>query len=518
MGLSVLLSDLKAIISDGELFPEQIDEWLYDKITFPSDFYNVELEVEDMNFSDEDPLLHLLISGYSRKSLDEVQPVLDNCFRKAESLRLKKGVADVKYGLFWTPEAFQGERNITGLYFDDVTVDSSLYTVDPTKLRLGIYGNSHKIDMHANQNKMSLTATGKYLSQLEDLGKSFGFQFAKLNIASDDAEKLLEAYRSDDNLIKYFGKNFEKKLQPKQMSTMSISLGSGMFFGSKDVIELAVPVKSLWKYVEVLEKSLYGAQTEDETHVVELTKNYGFFDILKGNILSDLRKFAAEVPAIDLDILYDKPMLTDEQAKILLDNEIKIISDYYKVPSFLILDNNDLWKNQVKRLAREHFGDNTLKVFDNLTAKQYLDFLEDEGYKYPESLRDDSDNMNNISKEMHLFEYFKQSYAEDTRESIQKLKEYYKNSRPQMYISAKSRDNDASKIKKIKFPRKARLFSFDILEHMNSATPYSNDLSISRILVGSSDIHFSSRVSLDSPDLLQLQDYACKEIGIAFKN
>ncbi|MCK4808031.1 MAG: hypothetical protein KAS90_00250 [Candidatus Aenigmarchaeota archaeon] len=518
MELSVLLSDLKAIISDGKLFPEQIYEWLYDNITFPDDFYNIDLDVEEMNFSDEDPLPHLLISGYSRKSLDEVQPVLDNCFRKAESLRLKKCVADVKYGLFWTPEAFQGERNITGLYFDDVTVDSRLYTVDPTKSRLGIYGDSHKIDMHANQNKMSLTATGKYLSQLEDLGKSFGFQFAKLNIAPEDAEKLLEAYKSDNNLIKYFRTDFEKKLQPKQMSTMSISLGLDMSFGTKEVIELVVPVKYLWKYVEVLEKSLYGAQLEDETHVVELTKNYGFFDILKSNILSDLKTFAVEVPAIDLDILYDKPMLIDEQAKILLDNEIKIISDYYNFPSFLILDNNDLWKNHVKRLAREHFGDNTLKDFDNFSAEQYLNFLEDEGYKYPESLRDDSDNMNNISKERHLFEFFKQSYAEDARESIQKLKEYYKNSRPQMYISAKSRDNDASKIKKIKLPRKARLFSFDISEHMSRATPYSNNFSISRILVGSSDIHFSSRVSLDSPDLLQLQDYACKEIGIAFKS
>jgi len=245
MELSVLLSDLKAIISDGKLFPEQIYDWLYDKITFPSDFYNVELEVEDMNFSGDDSLHHLVISGNSKRSVDEVQPVLDNCFRKAESLRLKKGVADLKYGLFWTPDAFQNERNLKGLYLDDVKVDSSLNTVDPTKVRLGIYGNSHKINLNANQNKMSLTATGKYQSQLEDMCKSFGFHFAKLNIAPDDAEKLLEAYRSDDNLIKYFGKDFEKKLQPKKMSTMSISLGLDMSFGSKDVIELAVPVDSL---------------------------------------------------------------------------------------------------------------------------------------------------------------------------------------------------------------------------------------------------------------------------------
>jgi len=260
---------------------------------------------------------------------------------------------------------------------------------------------------------------------------------------------------------------------------------------------------------------LFDIQSEDETHVVELTKNYGPVNILRGKILSDLQKFAAEVPAIDLGILYDKPILTDEQSKILLDNEIQIISDYYNVPSFLILDNNDLWKNHVKRLVGEHFGDYILEPLDSTSVEQYLDFLEVEGYSHSKSFKDNPDD---ISKERHLFEYFKQSYAEDSRESIQKLKEYYKNSRPRMYISAKSRDNDASKIKKIKFPEEARLFSFDISEHMNRATPYNNDFSISRILVGSRDIHFLSRVSLDSPDLLQLQDYACKEIGITFKN
>lgn len=118
---------------------------------------------------------------------------------------------------------------------------------------------------------------------------------------------------------------------------------------------------------------------------------------------------------------------------------------------------------------------------------------------------------------MHLLEFFKRSYQRDPKESVEKFREAYTNQEPTLEISATARHLDASKLRRLKLPSKSRLISFGITEHMNRATPYSNDLTISRTLPSSDDIHFWSRTSVDNPMLLVLQEYACRVMGVQFK-
>jgi hypothetical protein len=86
-----------------------------------------------------------------------------------------------------------------------------------------------------------------------------------------------------------------------------------------------------------------------------------------------------------------------------------------------------------------------------------------------------------------------------------------------MSIFSHTTRKDASQIGKIKLPSKSRLYSFGITEHMEPATEYSNDLSISKTWPLDSKTHFWCRTSIDSPILLPMQEYACNEIGIRFR-
>ncbi|MDI6721345.1 MAG: hypothetical protein QMD85_03075, partial [Candidatus Aenigmarchaeota archaeon] len=441
------------------------------------------------------------------------QPVIDGVFRKSKDLKLGRGVADVKYGVVWTPEAFQDERKLSVLFFGEVKVKSTAYTLDPTKPRIGFTGQSHEIGAMTHSNKMTLKASGNYRGQLKNLVEMLTPQYAELNLAKEDAERLLKKVRNRP-IGKYLSGMLEKALEPQQRSNVSIFLGGGIEFGTKEVIEIIVPTKFLDTCAEMIGEPLLDVPPKQETQITELIKYYGILDLVRGKRLYDLQMMAREIPSMDLKILYGHPLLTYRQAKKMLREEIRIISEAYENMFYFGMNTHMIRGGVVKRLAREHFGDEAVKNFDEISARDYIDFLRGMGYEPPQAFEKEPDY---ITKERHLLEFFKQSYHMNPQKSIDKFRDYYQNSEPKMSVFATSGEKDASRSGKLKIPEQSRLYSFGITEHMKRATPYSNDLSISRTLPTSDNIHFWSRTSLDSPILLPLQEYACRDMGINFR-
>ncbi|MFQ5572904.1 MAG: hypothetical protein ACE5EJ_01495 [Nitrosopumilaceae archaeon] len=542
MTLANLIDDLKQAVQDGKVDRRNAQELVEGRVILPYDFNaeRAEVKFEDFNFGDKHPtsLYHLGISAFPKRSLDEVQPVLDEFFTRAKGLKLGKGVADVTYGVFWTPETFQDEKKLTGLFFDEVKVESRAYTCDPPKVRIGMPGQSHKIEATTQANKMILKATGNYRGQLEGLVETFNPQYAKLNLSNEDAGRLLRAVRNTP-IGKYVAGRLEKALQPEERHVMSLSLGGGISFGTQEVIELAVPTRVLRQYEEAIGKPLIVVSPKQDSQVTEFIKVYGLGGILRGERLSDLQYLARSIPEMNLGIVYGSPVVTLGQAKELLESEIELMTKGYESIFGLGMNSHMRRGGVVKRLAREHFGGEVVDKFDELGVWDYVDFLKVHGYDEPRAEDVESESTRKIyadlrvegripdrafanepeyiAKERHLLEFFKQSYAKDPRESVQRFREFYQNSEPEMRIFARGRGKDASKLRKLKLPPKSRLVSFGITEHMNRATPYSNDLTISRTLPSNDDVHFWSRTSVDNPMLLGLQEYACREMGVQFK-
>tara|TARA_Y100000310_G_scaffold344933_1_gene460601 strand:+ start:652 stop:2190 length:1539 start_codon:yes stop_codon:yes gene_type:complete len=512
MTLANLINDLKQAVQDGRVDRRNASELVEGRVILPSDF-NAEGAEVVFDSRDEHPTLYQIgISASPKRSLDDVQSVLDGFFVRAKSLKFRKGVAKVRYDLSWTPEAFQDERKLTGLFFDEVEVESIAYTCDPTKVRIDAE-ESHEIKATTEATKMNLKATGDYREQLVGLVERLNPQLTKLNLSEEDAGRLLRAVKNNP-AGKYFAGGLERGLRPEERYEISVSLDGRAGLRSQKVIELTVPTKVLRLCEEGIGKSLIVVSPNQDSQVTEFIKYYGLGELWRGERLSDLQALARDIPQMDLGRVYNHPILTNPSAKKLLDTEIDIISKGYE-SAFGLGPNSHMWRGEiVKRLAIEHFGAEIIEGFDKCTVDQYVTTIRSFSYEPSKSFEDEP---NYIAKERHLLECFRQSYEKDPKESVQKFRESYQNSEPEMRIFASRIKKDASGLRRLRLPSQARLYSFGIDEYMNRGSPYWNELAIVRIFLSDDDINLRCRIRVDSPILLPLQEYACKEMGINFR-
>lgn len=538
MTLTNLISELKTAIEERGLAMEEAEQLIEGRINIPEGFEagydSVGLKNMNLGGSRGDaPLYHLLVSLLSKITLDEIQPVLDRVFSRAKGLKLDRGTAEVNYGVLWTPELFRAERKLTGLFFDEVRVEARAYTCDPTKARIGMPWHAHEIGATTKLNRMTIKATGKYRGELEGIVERYNPQIAKLNLSEDDAKRLLRTVRKKP-IGKYVLRRLEKALQPIEQQVIQLSSRGGMSFGTQRVIEISVPTLILSRYEDIIGKPLLASN--QSSRVTELVKVYGIGRLWRGERLSDLQALARDIAQMDLGIPYNHPVLTNDSARNLLDAEINIISESHKSSLGPGLPSDVYFEGLGKELAKEHFDADVVDRLDELNLDDYVKFLKAKGYVEPRAEDVESEKARKIyareraegrikdrafayepddtAKQRHLFEFFRQSYANDPRDSIRRFREFYQNKEPQMIIFARGGGKDASKLGKLKIPSESRLFEFGITEQMEGK--YRNDMFIKRTLPSSDEIYFLSRTSVDSPIFLPLQEYVCHEFGIRF--
>jgi len=525
MTLTNLIQKLKIASEGEEPNFRKLNSLVTGKIEFPEYFDPDSESDRGIREAFRTDVLHLVVSFFAKRTGEDVQPILDELFSRAKSVRLHKGTAKVKYKVLWTPESFQEERKLNGLFSDNIKVESTAYNYDPTQNRLVTQCQSHGIEATTNGNRMTLNTRGKYRRELKSIIERHGPQFANLNLSKDDAERLLRADSTNSEL--------KKALSPEKREVLGISQDRGISFGEQEVIEITVPTRDIHKYEDAIGKPLI--DTDKESRVTKLVKIYGLGAILRGERLSDLQSIAREIPNMDLGIIYGHPMVTNIDARRMLDEEIELIDRGYKEMFLFGLNAHMIRGRLVKRLAIEHFGEEVVNNFDKLEVNDYITFLKARGYVEPraEDVEDEetrefytilraegkiedrafSTEPDYVAKERHLLEFFKQSYAQDPKDSVQMLRKHYQNEPPKVTISATSR-KDASILSRLKLPSKSKLCEFGIEENLGAE--HQNSLSISRMGFLDERIHFYLRTSVDSPTLLQLQEYACSQIGVRF--
>lgn len=515
MTLADLIQKLKTATEGKELSFKELDSLIDGRIEFPDGFKPYgDAPYKRLSKGFRSDVYHLTVSGSVERTKDEVQPVLDELFSRAKSVKIDKGTAKVEYKVLWTPEAFQEERRLTGLFFDEVEVESSSYTCDTTQMRIGVQGQSHRIRATTQKNRMVIEATGKYRGELEDLIERYSPQIAKLNLSKEDAERLLRATRRSSKGINI--EALEKALKQVEKDVISLSQDRGISFGKQEVIEITAPTNTLHALEEAIGKPLI--DSKKESRVTQLIKIYGLGATLKGERLSDLQFIARDIPLMDLGIIYGHPMITDTDARKILNDEIALITRSYKEMFLFGMNSHIIRGPLVKRLAMEHFGEEVLNGFKDASPRDYVNFMKSRGYVEPTAEEFESNGLSGEpdyqQKERHLLEFFKQSYAKDTKESVQRFREFYQNTATGVVISASSK-KDASKLSRLKIPSKSRLYRLQINEDLGRK--HRNYISIGRHYPSDKDIDFFSTTSLDSPILLPLQEYVCREMGIKFK-
>ncbi|MBN2367721.1 hypothetical protein JXC34_01785 [Candidatus Woesearchaeota archaeon] len=508
MTLAKLINDLKDAVKKGGMDIRTAYNFADGRVIPPEDIEDFKVKV-DVEYSRKDkasPPYFMNISGNFGRSLHDVQPVLDDFLAESKSFSVGRKVAEVKFGVFWTPDAFLNETKLTGL--DEVEIASIAYTCDQTKTRIGIPGQSHEIETTTKGTRMSIKASGNYRRQLGEIIDKYNPQYAKITLSQEDAERLLRNLRNNFEGKVNIGL-LEEALQPEERQVMSFSISGGIGSYTQEVIEFIIPTKHLNSFEMTLGLPLLHAPSEQESQVAELIKIYGIGGLLRKERLSDLQALARDIRQMDLGILYGHPVLPMSSAKELLESEIDIISKGYDNLIYLGLNSRLFRGGIVKRLAREHFGDEIVDGFDELTVYQYVTKLKTYGYKPEYGFEREPAY---VAKERHLLECFRQSYFINPKESVQRFRDWYQNTEPELSVYAKADSIDASYLRKLKIPSQSNLFSFSISNKWNSQ--YRNSIAVTRILPSSDEVFLWSRTSIDSPILLPLQEQVIRELGI----
>ena len=507
MALSDLINYIKNL--PGGAPHHEINNLLNERIALPGNFINrsINLEIGD---DEEDSSDHIVVSAACERPLSDMQLILDKFLLKARELKFKKGVAAAGYDVFWETKAFMAENALSGLFDGKVALHSVAYTRDASKGRLEENCQTHDITAVLSQGSMVFTARGSYNSHLSKLISIIAPQHAALSLSKQDLDRV------SNKIAAGFGGKYDANLFAKQMRRVPKMhpinpYGSFVELDFKDAFEAVVRTKDIPIYEEFVGKALLGVSEKQDSRITELHRTYGIMELIGGKRLSDLQALARDIPAMELGVFYNHPLLTNKDAQNLLESDMNKLSEALSDPRAYASNPN--FRQALRTLAVEHFGADIAKEPCSMAIAEYVEFLKGFGYEPSQSSYAGLECMAN---DKHLLECLKQSLAKDPRDSVKRYREIYQNTLPELHIFA-ANTQDASKSRKLKLPSQAKLYSFDVGGYKDNKSSCFNDLILRRMSPFDKFVQFGLRTRIDSPILLPLQDYVCEEMGIKFK-
>jgi hypothetical protein len=492
MTIKMLVESLRAIPADQ--LRDAGSKLAQERVVYPNDWEDSKTELRQVSWR-ETRGYNLHLSASPKKALLETTPLLVSLLERTRGMQFAPGEFEVNADVCWPTDAFVQEHDLGSL--SEVRVRSSFYARDPTKGRIGFSGRLHELEVELKDKTMNISAKGDYSALLSRIISELKPQFATIRLSKSDAQRLLNKARG----LRRWA--LKRALQPKKRNYLEFQMGGGISFNEKEEIETTIATSALSVFSEAIGKPLINEVTGEQTFVVSLTKVF----LRQGQILPTLQNVVRIINELRTRIVFDHPLITTSQAREMLEKEIDFVDKLYEHLLFSGMKMHMIRGSLVKRLAQEHFGDDILAPFDEMDESQYLAFLQDRGFKYDGEAEKKYEPPHS-PKEIYLLHFFRQSYAKDPRESVERFRQYYVNSAPVVKITGKT-GADAARVANLSLPTQALLSGFSLKE---CSCQGDNEVSITRS--GEDKVHFWVRISLDSCKLLDLQEEVCKRMSI----
>ncbi len=493
MAIKTLVESLRAIPADQ--LRDAGTKLAQEHVVYPNDWEDGETELHQAIWQ-ETKGYNLRLSAFPKKSLLETMPLLTSLLERTCGIQFTPGTFEVNTEVYWSKESFVKEHDFGSL--NKINLRGSFYACDPTKTRIGCSGTSHELEVELKGMSMQISAKGDYSALLPRIISELKPQFATIRLSADDAQRWLN---KTGGLRKWA---LKRTLQPKKRNYLALQMDGGVSFNEKEEIETTIDASRLPACADAIGKPLINEVTGEKTFLISLTRRFW----RKSQILPALQNVVRIIDDLKTQTVFDHPLITIAQAKEMLDKEIDLVSKSYEHLFFLGGNTHRVRGPLVKRLAQEYFGDNTILLqFEEMDAPQYLTFLKSRGFNYSNKMKKE-DEPPYILKEMYLLQFFRQSYAKDPRNLVERFRRHYVNSAPTVKITGKA-ETDAARVTNLSLPTQALLSGFTLKERPSqgdnevSITPYRED-----------QVHFWVRVSLNSCKLLDLQEEVCKRMGV----
>lgn len=499
MSLGILIDDIGKMKEMHGKELREIKELIRNRIKYPDNFEDPEAKISWHDADEQRKAGYgVMMHAFPKISSNKIFPLLATLFAESRKKRFEKETYVVKTNMIWDADQFSGEINLEDT--TRVTVRSSFYEKDPTKVRIGFQGKLHSFEAKMNDRAITLTAKGDYKSLFAAILKEIKPQTADIRISPADARILLEKTSG------WRQKGLRHLLKPQKKQFLALDMISGSpTFKSEEVIDITVPVSYISIISNAIGKELLKNESSDETCVLNLNKQY----FLRRSILPDLQKILNILSGFKPALMIDQILLTAEQAKTLLNLEIDHISKSYELFMYLGPNTHMMRGKMVRQLAEDQFGDRINEPFEQMGPDKYLEFLKTKGFEYKGEL-DNAREPEYILKERYLLQFFKQSYLKNPDRAIANYQNWYTNKPSKISIEGEIK-SDASRISKLRLPSYAMFSGFELKEAGYGNT---NGISISKF--DETRISFHMNISAVSHPLLDLQEIACDTLGVKF--
>ncbi|MDO8509099.1 MAG: hypothetical protein Q7S27_05445 [Nanoarchaeota archaeon] len=450
---------------------------------------------------EKNPHHHIDIMIYPVASQEELETIAQATWQAAQKETFPKKTASCRYKLAWGREDFLNENHFP--HPAEFSIFNYTTSKDPLKNRFEQGGgNSNNININLENNVLTIESTGWYRQHMRGLAILVGAQSVELHITREDAERLIK--EMDKTSLPRILKNVYKKaltLSGKEVIKFS-PLSGGIDIEKDEEILISIPAISLSLYEEILGKSLSGPKYTSSSHITQFRKLYGFFS--KGKQIKDLQNLAEQLPKLDTGLMYDYPLITNQKAKIVFDEELQ------KVIRCCDNEFHNNTEGYVKWLAEDQFGEELVKIWDRLSLSDSIEFLKVKGYQPNETF--EKVYHDSSKKENHLIAFVAQAYAKNPEPAIESCRNWYQNKSPKTDITARVSLMDAFNISKHVLSPKARLRELKL--ETEAEKGYQNSIWINSFM--DKQIYFSSRISIDRPRYLDVQNAAYKTAGFSF--
>jgi len=472
MGLLKLIEDVKSKIG-GDY--SEINSMLQDRTVFQgSDSKDNCFKVNKLEYSIRSDyeteekfyriFMHLDVKTEAEKALNLVREFLE----KSQKLRLEEDIYTINHKVIWELKEFLEVEELGDISSGDIEIKSYSSSRDPSKSR-------------GNDTVNSLCAYAK----------------------SNSRELEIDLGGNHRNIYK----EWANLLNPWLIFRAGGSFPIPAFLFKHIPTNLGRPLLGI------------GEKNNGDITLVKFYKPENW-----NNSLIHMKEIAGALKKADLGVAYGEVTISESLARSFLEKEIEEATHYYNnleererlyaIPVTSIshtLVRYTKWGN-VKGYAKALFGEEIYSNIEELNVNEYVKFLEAEKYK-EEEIPDTLTKDNHI-KQKHLLELVKQFHSEEPDKLIEWYRSYYVNKPPSIEVIGKSGDIDGSRSAKLELPDNCTLTNFGIYKGQDGKWNH-NALGIDVKENNRTDFWLITNVH--NPELIELQEYFCKELGISFK-
>jgi len=470
--------------------------------------------------------------------------ILNELIEKCRGLNIDHRNTKFEYSIEWTKDNLLALPRLKIPFNGKLSVEEETTTTDPSQTRMNNNREPNRIKASISEWKLSIEAEGHYAPHLLEIAEGIPRTAAHITLSPNDSERIL---RNATRKSKIANQLIKSSMRPaRQAGVLGVTWGPKP---EKGTHWITTPSSNIEFLEEILGKSLTNAS--NCSGLTCLTKRYHPLELWGGKPLSDMQTILRRTSELELDVLYDHPLLTNQQAREYIERELRELRKGYDVfENHHASERPDTWSRTLLKFAQAIGGQDLLSFIDNYEIdktnhekewyslgkegkdqeEKFAKALQGRfGYQpqeifhvpYNYQIRWQEGGIQSIAtrtrREAHLLNLVSQVFEKDPDRLIDDYVNSYVNERPELQIKMDSPDYPLRKLRTHSLPE-GKLVRIGVERSFpigHERWAHHDSLIIGKRKYSKGDeVYVRTHTTLQDPVLLDLQNEVMNKLGV----